>query len=150
MYKVEAIGFVSSSVNEQRDIDWGDIVSSIDVDARYRAGLKGLDQFSHIIVLTYLNEANFDSKRHLVRRPRGLDTMPEVGIFSQRSKDRPNSIGVTAVRIVEVTDLSIRVQGLDAINRTPVLDIKPYFPHYDSVDIAVVPSWVEELMKDYF
>ena len=76
--------------------------------------------------------------------------MPLVGIFSQRAKDRPTPIGITAVRVVRVGTDHLEVQGLDAINGTPVLDIKPYYPHYDKIENPQTPEWVAELMKDYF
>ena len=76
--------------------------------------------------------------------------MPKVGIFSQRSKDRPNPIGVTTVKLITVRDGCIEVQGLDAINGTPVLDIKPYDPHYDKVESPTIPPWVNKLMEKYF
>ena len=72
-----------------------------------------------------------------------------VGIFSQRAKDRPNRIGMTAVEIVSVSDRTLAVKGLDAVNGTPVLDIKPYYPVYDRKD-AAVPEWVDRLMDHYF
>jgi tRNA (Thr-GGU) A37 N-methylase len=101
-------------------------------------------------VLTYLHQASFDPSAHLIRRARGLATMPLVGIFAQRAKDRPNPIGVTAVPLVSVTDESVVVRGLDAIDGTPVLDIKPYYPVDDKADQAVVPEWVTRLMQGYF
>ncbi len=76
--------------------------------------------------------------------------MPEVGIFAQRAKDRPNPIGITAVKIVTVGSGYLEVKGLDAINGTLILDIKPYYPQYDLINDAKVPEWVERLMKDYF
>ena len=76
--------------------------------------------------------------------------MPLVGIFSQRAKDRPNSIGITAVKIIRVGTDYLEVQGLDAVDGTPVLDIKPYYPVYDRVDDSKTPEWVNELMKGYF
>ena len=75
--------------------------------------------------------------------------MPLVGIFSQRAKDRPNQIGMTSVEIVSVTDRELVVRGLDAIDGTPVLDIKPYYPIYDRKN-ATVPEWVDRLMERYF
>ena len=75
--------------------------------------------------------------------------MPKVGIFSQRTKDRPNTIGMTSVAILSVDETSLTVQGLDAIDGTPVLDIKPYYPVYDKKD-ASVPEWVDRLMEHYF
>ncbi len=149
-FTVESVGFVLSPVSQQTDLGWGDVVSTIEVVSRFRPGLVGLEQFSHALVVTYLHESGFDSSRHLKRKPRGLDSMPEVGIFSQRAKDRPNPIGVTAVSIVDVLEVGVRVRGLDAIDGTPVLDIKPYVPHYDCVGQAMVPDWVNDLMKGYF
>ena len=75
--------------------------------------------------------------------------MPLVGIFSQRGKNRPNRIGMTSVEIVAVTDDTLVVKGLDAVDGTPVLDIKPYYPVYDRRD-ATVPEWVNRLMEHYF
>jgi tRNA-Thr(GGU) m(6)t(6)A37 methyltransferase TsaA len=144
------IGIVSSPVSEQTDENWGRVISRINIDADYIGALVGLSDFSHATIVTYLHQAQFEKDKHLQRRPRGLVSMPKVGIFSQRAKDRPNPIGVTAVRIVRVDDKYIDVQGLDAIDGTPVLDIKPYYPHYDRIDAAKVPEWVNRLMKHYF
>lgn len=147
---LQPIGVVSSPVTQQTDLGWGDVVSTIEVAEDFRAGLSGLEQFSHALVVTFLHEARFDSSKHLRRRPRGLDSMPELGIFSQRAKDRPNSIGVTAVRIVEVSEVGVTVQGLDVIDGTPVLDIKPYVAQFDCVSDATVPGWIDEIMQGYF
>jgi tRNA-Thr(GGU) m(6)t(6)A37 methyltransferase TsaA len=144
------IGHVASDVTEQRDADWGRAVSRVTLRPEYRGGLRGLEAFSHAIVLTYLHQAAFDPARDLVRRPRGLATMPEIGIFAQRAKDRPNPIGITTVRIRAVGPGWVEVEGLDAIDGTPVLDLKPYFPQYDRVPDATVPPWVDELMQGYF
>jgi len=144
------IGYVSNQVTDPIDENWGAIVSRLNINPEYSYGIDGLDQFSHAIVLTFLNKAEFSAAKHLVRRPRGLETMPEVGIFAQRAKDRPNSIGVTAVRILGVGESFVEVRGLDAINGTPILDIKPYYPHYDLIEDAEVPEWVDRLMQGYF
>jgi RNA polymerase sigma factor (sigma-70 family) len=95
---MQPVGHVLSPVTKQTDEGWGKVTSQIAVLPAYRAGLAGLDQFSHILVVTLLHEAAFNPQRHLIRRPRGLASMPEVGIFAQRAKDRPNPIGITAVR----------------------------------------------------
>ncbi|MBU0741483.1 tRNA (N6-threonylcarbamoyladenosine(37)-N6)-methyltransferase TrmO [bacterium] len=144
------IGRVRSPVREPVDEDWGDVEAVIDVEPALRPGLRGLEDFSHLVVVTYLHEASFDPERHLVRRPRGLNEMPEVGIFAQRAKDRPNSLGVTCVQLVAMVDEGVRVRGLDAIDGTPVLDLKPYYPHYDAAPDARVPGWVDVLMRGYF
>ena len=76
--------------------------------------------------------------------------MPELGIFAQRAKHRPVPVGITAVELIAVAGNVVKVRGLDAIDGTPVLDIKPYFPAFDKIDDAAVPDWAEILMKNYF
>jgi tRNA-Thr(GGU) m(6)t(6)A37 methyltransferase TsaA len=149
-FNIVPIGLVSSPVSELVDESWGKVVSRITLNPEYKGGLLGLEGFSHAIVVTYLNRARFDPLQHLRRRPQGLESMPEVGIFSQRSKDRPNPIGITTVRILAVGTDTLDVSGLDAIDGTPVIDIKPYYPHYDQILSPKIPDWVNELMKDYF
>jgi tRNA-Thr(GGU) m(6)t(6)A37 methyltransferase TsaA len=144
------IGRVVCDVTAQTDQQWGTVTSRIELLPEYRGGLLGLDQFSHVLVITYLHQAGYVPAEHLTRRPRGLPTMPLAGIFAQRAKDRPNPIGVTAVSILAVTSDSVVVRGLDAINGTPVLDLKPYYPQYDRIENAVVPEWVDRLMEGYF
>jgi tRNA-Thr(GGU) m(6)t(6)A37 methyltransferase TsaA len=144
------IGTVHAPVSAQVDEQWGDVVSEIHLNAPLAPGLLGIEQFSHVLVLFFMHESTFDPATDLVRRPRGRADLPEVGIFGQRAKHRPNPIGLTAVRVVGHEGSVLRVQGLDAIDGTPVLDIKPYFPIFDRVDGAVTPAWVDEIMKDYF
>jgi len=147
---VHPIGYVRSPVTKPVDEGWGAVESTIVLELDHRRGLQGLDGFSHVLVVTFLHGASFDPARHLLRRPRGLAEMPEVGIFAQRAKDRPNPLGITAVPLLCVGTSSLTVCGLDAIDGTPVLDIKPYFPRFDAVAGARVPDWVETLMRDYF
>ena len=143
------IGRVENTVAEKKDTAWGANVSSIILEEQYAGGLAGLDRFSHAIILYYLDQAQFVKEKHLQRRPQNREDMPMVGIFSQRAKDRPNRIGMTSVEIVSVSDRTLTVKGLDAVNGTPVLDIKPYYPVYDRKE-AVVPEWVDRLMEHYF
>jgi tRNA (adenine37-N6)-methyltransferase len=149
-FKVSPIGFVQSTVTEPVDVDWGSTTSTIVLLDEYKRGAAGLADFSHLLVLTWLNRARFEMERHIVRRPQGREDMPLVGIFSQRAKDRPNPIGVTAVRLLSASEGMITVTGLDAIDKTPVIDIKPYYTQYDQVASPVVPEWVERLMVHYF
>ncbi|MEJ2040946.1 MAG: tRNA (N6-threonylcarbamoyladenosine(37)-N6)-methyltransferase TrmO [Desulfosarcinaceae bacterium] len=148
--KLKPIGSVSSPVTERMDENWGEIISKIILKPESSGALLGLGDFSHAIIVTYLHQANYEKEKHLQRRPRNLETMPMVGILSQRAKNRPNPIGVTAVKIISVTDGCLEVKGLDAIDGTPVLDIKPYYPDYDRIDTPKIPEWVDRLMKNYF
>jgi tRNA-Thr(GGU) m(6)t(6)A37 methyltransferase TsaA len=144
------IGTIESPQGEAVDEGWGDVVSAIRLQSGLGVGMQGLDEFSHAVVVFYMHEARFDWQNDLVRRPRGMEDMPEIGIFAQRARSRPNSIGVTAVEIVSVEGDCVFVKGLDAINGTPVLDLKPYFPAFDYVDHARIPDWVSSLMEGYF
>jgi len=147
---VQPIGVVRSPVNEAVDEGWGEVVAEIHLDAALAGGLTGLERFSHAVVVFFMHQATFTADRDLVRRPRGRADLPPVGIFAQRAKHRPNPIGITAVRILGLRDNVLTVQGLDAVDGTPVLDLKPYFPAYDRVEDAAVPAWVDEVMAGYF
>lgn len=143
------IGYVENNVQAKKDVSWGGDISRIVLEKEYCNGLSGLEDFSHAIIIYYLDKAEYKREKHLQRRPQNREDMPLVGIFSQRGKDRPNKIGMTAVQIVEVAEKSLAVKGLDAINGTAVLDIKPYYPVYDKKD-ATMPDWVNRLMEHYF
>jgi len=147
---IEAIGTVISPVKEGVDEGWGSIVSEISVEERYTPGLVGLNEFSHILVVFYMHKSTFEEEDHLQRRPQGRQDMPHIGIFAQRAKHRPNPIGVTAVELLAVRGNTIMVRGLDAIDGSLILDVKPYFPVYDCRVEARTPGWVDELMKGYF
>ena len=149
-FAVRPIGFVRSPVKEPVDAGWGDVEARIELLSEYRGGLRGLDEFSHVLVVAWLHQAAFDPTRHLQRRPRGQADMPLLGIFAQRAKDRPNPLGITVVSLVGVDDDGLRVRGLDAIDGTPILDLKPYFPDFDAAAQARVPEWVARLMQGYF
>ena len=144
------IGVIRSPVKEGIDENWGDVISEVHMDAAFKDGLKGLQAFSHVIVVFYLHKSSFNAAEDLLRRPQGRSDMPTVGIFAQRAKHRPNPLGITAARILEIKENVLFVQGLDAIDRTPVIDLKPYYPAYDLRRDARVPDWVDVLMKNYF
>lgn len=144
------IGYVANDIKEQQDTNWGKVMSQIVLEPEFAKGLKGLSDFSHINVIFFLDKAKFIYGEHIQRHPQGREDLPIVGLFTQRVKDRPNPIGITSVKLIDVKDNVITVQGLDAINGTPILDIKPYFPVYDTKQDATTPEWVNILMKEYF
>lgn len=144
------IGFISSPVTGRTDEDWGQIISEIQLKPEFTAGLQGLSGFSHALIMYHLHQSNYIPENHLQRRPRGREDLPRCGIFSQRAKNRPNALGLTAVKIIAINDGILKVQGLDAIDGTPVLDIKPYIPHFDRIDNSAHPAWVDEIMQSYF
>jgi tRNA (adenine37-N6)-methyltransferase len=146
----QPIGIVKNAVHEGGDEAWGDVVSEIELRPELADGLRGLDAFSHAIVVFFMHEARFDPHAQLCRRPRDRDDMPVLGTFAQRAKHRPNPIGITTATIERVSGCSLFVRGLDAVNGTPVLDLKPHFPVFDAPSGAVVPDWVAPLMEGYF
>jgi tRNA-Thr(GGU) m(6)t(6)A37 methyltransferase TsaA len=148
--ELQPIAIVKTGVVEPTDENWAGVISELHVDPGYTEGLRGIEDFSHALIVFWMHRAAFDAATDLVRRPRGRDDMPETGIFVQRAKHRPNPIGITAVRILGCEGAVLSVRGLDAIDGTPVLDIKPYVPAFDRVDDARTPAWIDEIMKDYF
>jgi tRNA-Thr(GGU) m(6)t(6)A37 methyltransferase TsaA len=141
------IAIVHTEAKDAQDTDWSKVISEIHIDEALLAGLQGLDDWSHIVVIFSMHENKFEPSAHLLSRPRNRDDMPEVGTFAQRSRFTPNTIGITAVQLLEISGTIIRVKGLDAIDGTPVLDIKPYAPFYDGVRDPLVPAWFIRLMQ---
>jgi tRNA-Thr(GGU) m(6)t(6)A37 methyltransferase TsaA len=140
---IRPIGIIRSKVKQkqQSDYNWQEIVSEVVIDSRFNEALDGLEGFSHIIVIYWLHQATDPAKMAMKVRPRGKQELPPVGLFASRSPYRPNPLGQKVVRLLERRDSVLRVQGLDAIDETPVIDIKPYIPGYDSVADATVPRW---------
>ncbi len=147
---IEPIGIVRSPVKEPVDEQWGRVVAEVEVNATLAAGLKGIEQFSHVIIVFFMHRYTFDLAGDLIRRPQERADMPEVGIFAQRAKHRPNPIGITTVELLQLRGNVLIVRGLDAIDGTPVLDIKPYVPAFDARSNAAVPRWITKLMENYF
>ena len=145
---MEPIGHVVNDIDTPTDCDWAGVESTIVLQEHLGPALAGISQFSHLVIVFWLHQAQPPAT--LKRRPQNRDDMPEVGLFSQRSKHRPNPIGITAVSLIKVHDCELIVRGLDAINGTPVLDIKPYYPQYDCRSEARVPEWADRLMRHYF
>jgi tRNA-Thr(GGU) m(6)t(6)A37 methyltransferase TsaA len=147
---VEPIGVVKSPVTQTIDENWSKVLSEIHLTPNLAPGLTGIDQFQYIIVVFHMHKASFVPERDLIRRPQGRPDMPEIGIFAQRAKHRPNPIGMTAVQLTKVDGNVLTVKGLDAIDGTPILDIKPYYPAFDRIEAPRSPEWVGRLMEKYF
>lgn len=147
---MEWIGVVYNDVKEPTDQGWGGVASEIVLDESLTAGLDGIEAFSHVMVLFWMHRAAEAEPVRMRRRPQGREDMPELGIFAQRARHRPNPIGITTVKLLSRQGNRLTVQGLDAINGTPVLDIKPYVPAYDAAESPRVPEWISRLMVTYF
>lgn len=146
------IGHVVGGRPDPLDDDWGDVeaVIALDDETFTPAVVAGLDAFSHIEVVYHFHRVD-ESKVNLgARRPRNNPDWPEVGIFAQRAKGRPNRIGVTTCALVAVDGLRLTVRGLDAIDGTPVLDLKPYVTEFAPRVPTRQPAWASELMTGYW
>lgn len=150
--ELRPVGWVSSSRAEPIDDDWGGVTATIRLDGeRFTPEvLLGLDDFSHVEVVYVFDRVDPERVQTGARRPRGNPEWPEVGIFAQRAKARPNRIGVSVCRLVTVDGLTFTVQGLDAIDGTPVLDVKPYMAEFAPRGEVRQPAWSHQLMANYW
>ncbi|MFI7064829.1 SAM-dependent methyltransferase [Kribbella sp. NPDC050124] len=149
---LEPVGTVLGGRREASDDDWNAEQALIRLD-RTRFGLEsvaGLDSFSHLEVVFQFHLVEPASITTAARHPRGNPDWPKVGIFAQRGKNRPNLLGVSRCRLLAVDGLDLQVRGLDAIDGTPVLDIKPYMAEFGPQGPTAQPEWATELMRDYY
>ncbi len=149
---MQPIGMVRSSRDAAIDDDWDAVTAVIELDQQ-RVGADatlGLESFSHIEVVFVFDRVDEAKVCTGSRHPRGNEAWPRVGILAQRAKDRPNRIGLTTCRVLAVDGLRIEVSGLDAIEGTPVLDIKPVMQGFAPRGEHREPAWAGELMAGYW
>ena len=145
------IGFVHSPRCEVSDDFWGDVIAVVELaDDLPPDSLDGLEEFSHSEIIYLFDRVAPDDVVSGVRHPRNNPGWPLVGIFAQRAKGRPNRLGSTIVRIVGRDCRQLQVLGLDAVDGTPVLDIKPVMAEFLPREPIHQPEWSRELMQDYW
>lgn len=144
---LQPIGLVSNELKQPGRRNCQDIISKIILDVSLTEALDGLEDFSHLIVLYWMDRLAPGSVANKIHTHGQMD-LPLVGLFATRSPRRPNPIGVTTVRLLERQGNILKVKGLDAIDGTPVIDVKPHLPGRDSVADARVPQWVSKRVKD--
>ena len=151
-FKMQPIGRVSGGRADPIDDDWGKSRAVIALDpARFDdTALAGLEAFSHVEIVFVFNQVRDDQIVSGARHPRGREDWPKIGIFAQRGKNRPNRIGLTVCRIVSVSGRELEVEGLDAIDGTPVLDIKPFMSGFGPRGEVREPAWAREIMAEYW
>ncbi len=151
-FTVRQIGVVKSEIKTPAEDCWANLVCEIvlDSDQFTPESTRGLEEFSHVEVVFVFDrvapEKVFTSSRH----PRDRSDFPVVGIFAQRAKDRPNRIGVTTCKIERIDGLHIFVRELDAVDGSPVLDIKPYVAEFGPREPVRQAAWSKEVMSNYF
>ena len=136
---LEPVGFVKTDAvgHEVRDKK---VISQIVFREELTEALEGIEEFSHLFILFWLNEISDQGRKTMKVHPRGRSDMPLLGIFATRTPHRPNPIGLTRVKLLNVEGNIITVQGLDAFDGTPVLDMKP-FDRWDTAEDFKVPEW---------
>jgi tRNA (adenine37-N6)-methyltransferase len=147
---IKPLAWVKNNRDKPIDDHWGNIISEIVLDETIpEEAFNHITDFSHLEIIYCFDKARENNILYS-RRPRGNPGYPDIGIFSQRNKDRPNHIGLCTVELIWHKERSIGVKMLDAIDGTPVLDIKPVFKEFRLTNEIRQPDWVADLMKYYF
>jgi tRNA-Thr(GGU) m(6)t(6)A37 methyltransferase TsaA len=141
---IKVIGRVENSFVKRERLEAENVTSHIVVDPAYSSALDGIEPFSHIMVIFWLDQVQAKERKVLKVHPRGDPELPLTGVFATRSPLRPNPIAVTEVRLLKREGNVLTVKGLDALDGTPVLDIKPYLPEPVSNSDILVPAWVKK------
>lgn len=145
------IAVIKNNRDKIRDDAWGGVISEIVLaDFLSEETLTGLEEFSHVEIIYYFHRVDESKINYSARHPRNNKNWPRVGIFAQRGKNRPNLLGHATAKLLRLENRSLFVEGLDAINGTPVLDIKPVMKEFLPNGEIVQPKWVSELMKHYW
>jgi tRNA-Thr(GGU) m(6)t(6)A37 methyltransferase TsaA len=145
------IGYVSSPRDDTSDDAWGDVEATIELCPTFGPeAFDGIEEFSHVEIVYFFDRVPENRVECGARHPRGNSAWPRVGIFAQRGKGRPNRLGVSIARLVGRHERQLIVRGLDAINGTPVIDIKPVMQEFLPAGEIHQPKWSHELMSHYW
>ena len=148
--KLRPVATVKNSRKAPSDDFWEAVTTEIELAEDIPAdAFEGITAFSHLEIIFYFDRVG-DNTVVFSGYPRGNAAFPRMGIFAQRKKDRPNKIGLTTVELLGHKGRSITVRYLDAIDGTPILDIKPVFREFQPKKEIRQPAWVEALMKNYW
>jgi len=142
--ELHPVGFVRNRIRKSGHRDWRRVESRIVINPALEKALDGIEGFSHIVVIFWMDAIEPGGRKVLRVHPQGDRGLPRVGVFSARSPVRPNPLGLTTVRLMERKKNVLKVSGLDAINGTPVVDIKPFIPGHDLPKGAKVPDWLKK------
>lgn len=148
--EVSPVARVIGGKTEVADDYWGGTRSIIRIDERFPVECTaGLDAFSHLEIVFHFHLESSEYNPG-ARRPRNNPAWPQVGLFGHRNMARPNRIGISRCRLIDVDGRDLHVEELDAVDGTPVLDIKPWFPVFSPRGAVRVPDWPDEMLADYF
>ena len=141
--KIKPLGISTNSITKPMLPGWKNVVTEIVINKTYAKGLDGIEDYSHIIVIYWMDQ---EKECHLKHHPQGREEIPFIGIFACRCPQRPNRIAFSTVKLISRNGNVLKVKGLDILDGTPILDIKPYTPQYDEVEKAEVPDWISKLV----
>ncbi|WP_455675737.1 SAM-dependent methyltransferase [Pradoshia sp.] len=145
------IAIVNNNRTTIEDDNWGSILSTIELaENMSESSLEGINEFSHLEIIFYFDKVSGDNIQFEARHPRNNKEYPKVGIFAQRGKNRPNKLGVTVVELLEISNKKMIVKGLDAIDGTPIIDIKPVMKEFLPKGEVRQPNWSISLMERYW
>ncbi|MEX0139606.1 SAM-dependent methyltransferase [Massilia sp. LMS1-1-1.1] len=146
------IGIVKNAILTPQDDNWGDVVSELVFDAAQltEASLVGIEEFSHLEVIFLMHLVDPSNIPLGARHPRNLKHLPTIGILAQRPKARPNRLGLSRCELIRRDGLTLAVKGLDAINGSPILDVKPFFQEFAPRGTIRQPEWTREIMANYY
>jgi len=149
--KISPIAVVHNTRVKPTDDNWGGFISEIWLDpALPEESLDGLETFSHAEIIFHFHLVGEEQVVMGARHPRENPDWPKAGIFAQRGRLRPNRLGLTVVRILRREGCSLFVEGLDAVDGIPVLDIKPVLQEFLPRGPISQPDWSHEIMKAYW
>ncbi|MCM2678009.1 SAM-dependent methyltransferase [Alkalicoccobacillus plakortidis] len=151
MVTIDPIGVVSNKRVEVEDDNWGNVQSSIMInDSFSEESLFEIETFSHLEIIFYFHKVDKERIENGARHPRNNETFPLTGIFAQRGKNRPNRLGLTTVQLLGRQGKKLIVRGLDCIDGTPIVDIKPVMKEFLPKEPIHQPDWSHEIMEEYW
>jgi tRNA-Thr(GGU) m(6)t(6)A37 methyltransferase TsaA len=162
--KLKPMGIVRNDIKEPSlvahsgDLNWEnkeqqpaptlESVSEIVIDTSYVGILDGVEDFSHLLVLYWAHRVPSEGRSLIKGHPMGRKDLPLVGIFATRSPARPNPVCATTVRLIERNGNVLKVQGLDAVDGSPIIDIKCYTPYYEAIGEVKLAGWMEQIQRE--
>ena len=162
--QLRSVGVVRSPLNEPSlvadsgDLEWRPqiagaresrgVISELVIDSDLAGIADGLEDFSHLLVLYWAHGVNKDGRSIARAHPMGRKDLPLVGIFATCSPARPNPVCAMVVRLLERKGNVLKVQGLDAIDGSPLIDIKPYNPSYYAAEDVKVADWMAQIYRE--
>jgi tRNA (Thr-GGU) A37 N-methylase len=151
-YNIAPLAHVVGGRTEPTDDFWGGTQAIIRLDGgRFTPeSTRGLEDFSHLEVVFRFHLMDADDVNLGARRPRDNAAWPEVGMFGHRNMRRINWLGISRCRLLKVDGLDLHVEDLDAVDGTPVLDLKPWFAEFGPRGPVRQPAWPTEMLVDYF